>query len=84
MTDFQKQHGPFAKACPASWGLKLDCLHTCDAASRIDLVKESADAEWLQAVIKDRDVQSSVRLAAERRLRWLHKNIKALHLSFQS
>lgn len=69
LTDIQKKHGPFAK--DVSW-MKWpgrDYVVTCDAKDRINQVKESCDADWLQAVIRDRDVQATVRLAAERRLR---------------
>jgi hypothetical protein len=45
----------------------------CDAESRLALVKQSTDADWLERVIGFRNTQKSVRLAAERRLRWVNK-----------
>jgi hypothetical protein len=73
VTELQRKHGPFAVPPPAYWPNGPHALYTCDASSRTALVKESTDAEWLQAVIRDRDVQASVRLAAERRLRRINK-----------
>lgn len=66
----QHQHGPFARKSeyPA---FGRDYTVTCDGQDRIRMVKESTDPDWLRAVIRDRDVQSTVRLAAERRLRKL-------------
>lgn len=69
LTELQKQHGPFASAAPAGWPVPV--VITGDGGDRVRLVRESTDPEWLRAVIKDRDVQTSVRLAAERRLRKL-------------
>ena len=77
MTDFQKQHGPFAVKPMTDWPNGPKVLYTCDAESRIAQVKESTDFDWLRAVMLDRDVQSTVRLAAERRLRKLHKQSNA-------
>lgn len=45
----------------------------CDVQSRIALVKQSMDADWLEKVIKSKDTQKTVRAAAERRLRWVEK-----------
>lgn len=70
MTDFQKKHGPFAKASP---GWIVPITVTCEAGDRIRLVRESTDPEWLVAVIKDRNMQTTVRLAAERRFNKLRK-----------
>ena len=70
MNPIQLKHGPFAIECPPHWGLPY--MVTCDAESRLDLVKESTSADWLKAVIKSRGTQKTVRLAAERRLRWLN------------
>lgn len=76
LTAIQKQHGPFAivddvcgKATVMVWATVEDRVH---------LVKKSTDADWLQAVIRDRDMQASVRIAAERRLRWVKKAIAGL------
>lgn len=72
MTALQKHHGPFAEIAPP--GCPVRTVVTCDAASRLSLIKSNTDPEWLRAVIRDRDVQSTVRLAAERRLRKLAKS----------
>lgn len=69
LTALQQQHGPFAEPKPAHYPGTSDHMTTCDAESRLSLVKQSTDPDWLRAVIRDRDVQSTVRLAAERRLR---------------
>jgi hypothetical protein len=39
----------------------------CDAGDRLKLVKASTDKEWLGFVVRDPNVQKSVRIAAERR-----------------
>jgi hypothetical protein len=70
MTAIQKRHGPFAEKCPSYWGAEYTV--TCDAGDRIRMVRESCDAEWLEAVIKHKDTQKTVRAAAERRLRWVN------------
>ena len=45
----------------------------CDAASRLNKIKGSTDRVWLEQVIKHRDTQTTVRLAAGRRLRKLQQ-----------
>lgn len=50
----------------------------CDVDSRLDLVRTSTDAEWLQAVIKHRSCQKAVTVAAKRRLKWVNKAWGAL------
>jgi hypothetical protein len=74
MTPIQKQYGPFARA--VDWP-GMTHTTTCGAADRLFDVRRSQDLEWLQAVIKDRDVQTTVRLAAERRLRKLGGDARA-------
>lgn len=69
MDAIQIKFGPWAHNCPPHWGMTH--VKTCDAPSRLSLVKRSEDSEWLLAVIKDRDTQMSVRQAADRRLRKL-------------
>jgi len=44
-----------------------------DAQARVQLVRQSSDVEWLGAVVKGRDIQMVVRLAAERRLKRVNK-----------
>lgn len=78
LTPIQLKHGPFAVDRPAHWPGGPRVLHINDAESRLVLVKKSCDADWLTAVIRDRDVQVTIRLAAERRLRWVNKAIKKL------
>jgi hypothetical protein len=68
----QLQHGPFAQALDYPV-FGRDYTVTCDGQDRIRLVRASTDPDWLRAVLRDRDVQSTVRLAAERRLRKLAK-----------
>lgn len=70
MNEIQKQYGPFAHA--TTFGGATHCL-TCDVVSRIAMVRQSIDAEWLAAVIKHRGTQKTVRLAAERRLRAVNR-----------
>lgn len=70
MTAIQKRHGPFAQKCPSYWGAEYTV--TCDAGDRLRMVRESCDAEWLEAVSKHKDTQKTVRAAAERRLRWVN------------
>lgn len=77
MTDLQKKSGPFAVPVPPGFPIKQAHLTICAAASRLDLLKKSTDANWLQAVIRDRDVQATVRLAAQRRLRAITKTVRA-------
>jgi len=73
MNAIQLAHGPFAKDVSwMNWPGKSYVI-TSDGRDRLRLVKESTDPEWLRAVIRDRDVQSTVRLAAERRLRRISK-----------
>lgn len=50
----------------------------CDAASRLQCVKASTDADWLERVIRCRDTQKTVRAAARGRLRWVNKACQAL------
>lgn len=75
MNATQLKHGPFAQASP---GWIVPFVVVGDAVDRIRLVKQSTDADWLKAVIRDRDCQATVRLAAERRLRWVTKAVKTL------
>jgi len=60
-----KSHPWASSFCPGAF--------ICDAESRLAHVKTSTDADWLKQVILHRDTQISVRLAAERRLRWVNK-----------
>lgn len=77
MNEIQKQYGPFARKPAFSYcGRSYEIV--CDAASRLDLVKTSTDAEWLQRVIKYPSSQKSVKQAAERRLRWVENACEAL------
>lgn len=71
MNETQIKHGPFAVDVRHLHWPGTEFVVTSDGQERIRMVKESNDPEWLQAVIRDRDVQSTVRLAAERRLRKL-------------
>jgi len=64
LTEIQLKYGPFAEAVQHWPG--RDHVVTCDAESRLDLIKSATDLDWLQAVIRDRDVQASVRLAVGR------------------
>lgn len=76
ITPIQRQYGPFAKECPKHWGMTH--VVECGAAGRIQRVRESCNADWLELVIAHADTQKTVRLAAERRLRWVNKAITAL------
>jgi hypothetical protein len=67
----QLKHGPFA--LPASKGWPLSHMMEVDAQARVQLVRQSSDVEWLGAVVKGRDIQMVVRLAAERRLKRVNK-----------
>lgn len=78
MNAIQLKHGPFAFACPREWGNPSRYLVTCDVSSRCEMVKRSTDADWLQAVIDHHDTQKTVKLAAERRLRWVTKAVTDL------
>lgn len=78
LTPIQQLHGPFAVDCPSWWPSGPKVLVTQAVADRLHLVQESTDADWLTAVIRDRDVQVKVRLAAKRRLRWVNKAVKEL------
>ncbi len=71
LTDCQKKYGPFASPVPERFG--LDHVLTCGVEDRLREVKRSTDIDWLREVIRDRDVQTTVRLAAERRHRKLMK-----------
>lgn len=51
---------------------------TCDAESRLRLVKASTDAAWLQRVVGLEGVQKTVLQAAERRLKTLDKAARAV------
>lgn len=70
MTEIQIKYGPFACACPPHWGMTH--VTTCDVVSRLEMVKKSTDADWLEAVIKHHATQKTVVKAAERRLRRLN------------
>lgn len=74
LTALQQKYGPFAVPVSPHWGIDRDHMLTCDSESRLSQVKQSTDPDWLRAVIRDRDVQSTVRLAAERRLRKLARS----------
>jgi hypothetical protein len=69
LNEIQLKHGPFAKDVSWMRWPGRDHVLTCGVDDRIKQVKESTDADWLKAVIRDRDVQATVRIAAERRLR---------------
>jgi hypothetical protein len=77
----QIKYGPFAQECPKHWGMTH--VTTCGVVDRIAMVKASCDADWLEAVIKHCDTQKTVRLAAERRLRWVEKACIALLNDYQ-
>jgi hypothetical protein len=74
LTALQKQYGPFAQAAPASFAAMTHMV-LCDVDSRLSRVHESTDREWLDAVVRDGDVQLRVRMAAKTRLRKLVKPV---------
>jgi hypothetical protein len=71
MTDLQKQYGPFAEPAPS--GFNMTHMTLGDAGDRIKLVRTSTDRPWLTAVIKDGDVQQTVKHAAVLQLSRLKK-----------
>lgn len=73
LTELQMKYGPFAIPVPPRFG--LDHVVTCGVEDRLREVKRSTDIEWLREVIRDRDMQTTVRLAAERRHRKLMKEV---------
>lgn len=79
LTEIQMQHGPFAQAF---WPGR-DYVLTCGTDERVAMVRKSCDADWLEAVIVHGDTQKTVRLAAERRLRWVNKANKGLMAKYK-
>jgi hypothetical protein len=73
MTELQKQYGPFAESAPSGFKSTMTHMTLCDTGDRIKLVRASTDRQWLVAVIKDREVQQTVKHAALRRLNQLKK-----------
>ena len=57
---------------------------TCDAASRLEMVKITSDPLWLNAVTLWPETQKTVRQAAERRLRWVNKALLLAQLKSQA
>lgn len=78
MNAIQKQFGPFAKEVPKSWGVNMTHMNLTDVQGRRGMVMESTDADWLQSVIDHHDTQKTVKLAAERRLKWVNKAVAGL------
>lgn len=66
-------HNPFAK-----YNRVLGrCVGATDAASRIEEVKRSADADWLISVVQATNMQATVVKAAQVRLRKLGRGAAA-------
>ncbi len=78
MNAVQLKHGPFAEDVTHMHWPGTDHVVTCGVEDRIALVKKSTDAEWLEVVIAHEETQKTVRVAAERRLKWVLKAVKAL------
>jgi hypothetical protein len=74
MTDFQKEHGPFASPKPSWWPGGPRVLVTAGVQDRLHLGADSDDAEWLAAVVEHIDTQKTVRQAAAARLRKLARH----------
>lgn len=62
-------NSPWTIPAPSTYPIPV--ISICDAGSRLDRVRKSSDRVWLDRVARDRDSQTNVRLAAERRLRKL-------------
>jgi hypothetical protein len=74
VNDIQKQFGPFSFYSGFSG---TGYLTTCDVNIRLELVRKSTDAEWLETVIAYPHSQKAVIDAAKRRLKWVNDSSSA-------
>lgn len=62
---------PFAETAPNGWMVPY-CVNG-NAKDRIDRIRTSTDLEWLGLVARWRGMQSTVKTAAQRRIRRIEK-----------
>lgn len=76
MNACQLRHGPFAKDVTGMHWPGRDHVVTCGTEDRLQMVRESVDLEWLQAVVQHEETQLTVAAAAARRISKLTKQLK--------